>query len=150
MIEILVVVGVLGIALVTLTQVIQLSFRLSHIANDRVEAVYLAREGMEALRYLRDDSWTSYIAPLSTTTIYHLSFNGSRYATTTTAPALINKKFQRQFTTASVFRDSNDNIAGSGTADTSTVQLTMKVLWQVGTVSSTESIIFYLTNLFQN
>jgi len=65
------------------------SFFSFALANDEnVRAAYLGEEALEAMTFLRDGSWSTNIASLSTTTAYYLTWNSGAltWRTTTTTP----------------------------------------------------------------
>lgn len=151
MIEMIVVISVASIVLVSLTEVVELSLRLTHRATQKTAAVYLLREGGEVLRHLRDDSWSTHIAPLTTGTTYYLSWSGSGYIISATPVAPIDGFFHREIVFASVSRNNEDDIVVSGgTDDPGTRRVTIQVAWVTGGVTSTEALVFYLSDIFEN
>ena len=152
LIELIVVVGICATILFSVSGVISVAIKLTRQAGRRVQAIGYLREGAEALAWLRDSTWSTNIAPLANGVTYFLVYStaGQTYQTTSTEPIIIDGLFQRQFTVASVKRDASDNIAGSGTTDPNTKQITMQSSWSDGVATSTESLTFYLTNVWQN
>jgi hypothetical protein len=126
---------------------IYISFALGNQNNTR--ANFLLEEGVETLIYLRDDSWTSNISSLTNDTTYYLYFNGSTWTSTTT-PQYIDTDFLRSFVLESVNRDSNDDIAVSGSIDTNIKKATVTVSYWQGHATTTKSISTYITNLYAN
>ena len=114
-----------------------------------VEATYLADEGVEAMRLLRDSGWSANIATLTSGTPYYLSWNGTTW-TTTSANTYIDGVFERSVTLSDVYRDANDDIAASGTLDPNAKQVTVTVSWLQGSATSTRTLTAYITNLFAN
>lgn len=153
LIELLVVIGICGMILLAVTQVMQVSLKLTRQSSRRLQAIYLMREGVEGVRYLRDSGWSNMIAPLSPANTYFLVFVTSTaptYALTTTEPPLTGGLFRRDITVADALRDTQDTIAASGTNDPNTRQVTIRVSWPDGSATSTESLTFYLMNVWQN
>jgi len=114
-----------------------------------ITASYLLEEGVEAVKTIRDRSWEHEIAPLSTNgTHHHLSFSTTtlRWNTTST-PEYSNDTFKRWFTLETVQRDSNDDIASSGTIDDGSRKLTVTVAWPQGMSTSTKEITTYITDI---
>ncbi len=113
---------------------------------DKLQATFLAEEGIEAVKSIRDYSWTSRIATLSNNTDYYLSFSGSQWVATTT-PQYIDAKL-RSFTLSPAYRDGSDRLATTGTLDNEAKKLTMTVAWQEKGATTTKIVMTYITNLF--
>jgi prepilin-type N-terminal cleavage/methylation domain-containing protein len=153
LIEIAVAIGVLGISVVSIAQFSHAFLRAARLVSNRTQAAFLAQEGMEAVRYLRDSSWSDNIDAMTTGTPHYLHFNSSTldYALTATEPPLIEGRFERTITAHDAFRDANDDIVSAGgTADTSTKKFTVALSWRERGVTTTESIVWYLADLFGN
>lgn len=117
------------------------------LANEKnIQAAYLAEEGLEAMTFLRDWGWTAKIKPLSTTTAYQLYWNGS-YWTTVMTNQYVDGLFLREIRIADVARDSNGNIAASGTYDPNTKLITVTLSYVQGRSTTTKSISTYITNI---
>lgn len=115
-----------------------------------VEANYLADEGIEAVRLLRDGSYSTNIAPLTSGTTYYLGFSSNAWHATTTN-AYVDGTFERSFVLGDVYRDASANITLSGgTLDSNTKKVTVTVSWSSGNGTSSRSLSAYLSNLFSN
>ena len=136
-----------GILAIIVSYSTYVQFALSNEKN--VEAVNLLEEGLEAMTFLRDKSWSSNVAPLSINTTYYLSFNGSYWVTTTT-PQYVDGIFLRSISVDDVSRDSVDAIAASGTYDPNTKKITATVSFWQGHATTTQSISTYIANLYNN
>ncbi|MEI6400265.1 MAG: hypothetical protein WCO58_01970 [bacterium] len=137
-----------GLSLVgTLGQSTVLSLR----ALRATQGSFLLEEGGEAVKSIRDSSWSSFSA-LSTSTTYYLAFSTSTkaWSATTTNPGVVLGSFSRSFSVASVARDSNSDIVSSGgTIDTGTRQATITVSWPLGNGTTvTKTLVMYLSNIF--
>lgn len=120
------------------------------IQNEKnVEITYLLEEGLEAVSFLRDKGWDAYIAPLSTSTTYYLAFNGLHWAATTT-PQYVDGTFLRKITIADVMRDSNSDIASSGTLDPNIKKFTAAISYSQGQATTTQSISTYIADIYGN
>ncbi|MDP3762853.1 MAG: type II secretion system protein [bacterium] len=152
LLEIVIAVAIVGGALWALASVFLLAERAQELSREKLQAVFLAEEGLEVSRYLRDSGWNSNIAPLLTSTDYYLNFNAatSQWTTTVTAPAAIDGIFSRSFRIENVLRDSGDNIAPSGTNDPETRKIIMKVAWSFQQSSENVSLEAYLMDIFNN
>lgn len=114
-----------------------------------VKAAYLAEEGVEAMRFLRNKSWDNNIATLTVGTNYGLVLSGNTWQTSPTSKYVEN--FERTVALNLVYRDANGDIVSSGgTLDTGTLLLTSSVSWWTGTATTTKSITTYLTDLYGN
>ncbi len=149
MIEVLVGLAIvaIGVFAVFRTYNYYLNFVLDH--RHDVQAALLAEEGIEAVKTLRDASWSGKIAPLSSGTRYGLAWSGSAW-TSTTSTKYVDSFFYRTFTLADVYRDSSYRIAASGTLDPNTKQVTVSVAYRTALATSTKSIGSYITNIFAN
>jgi len=111
-----------------------------------VQANFLVEEGVEAVKLIRDESWSD-IANLATGTDYFLEFNGVKWATTT-VDTYVAGIFDRRFTVSDVSRDGNDDIASVGAVDPNTKKITVTVAWNNGSATTSQSVETYITNLF--
>ncbi len=117
-----------------------------------VKAAFLLEEGIEALRFIRDDGWGN-LATIPLDTDYFISFDAinSKWATTTTEE-LIDGEHYRRFVVSEVLRDVSDDITLDtflGTPDTDILRFTIRVEWQNSSgATSTREAISYLSNFF--
>jgi Tfp pilus assembly protein PilV len=89
--------------------------RLQYRNTARIQASFLADEGIEAVKTLRNASWNTNIKNLTIGSKYYLYWNNHSWninASTT----LIDGQFSRYFTLNNVYRDSNFNIVASTTS----------------------------------
>lgn len=115
-----------------------------------VKATYLAEEGIEAVKGLRDTSWTNNIVSQTNDTLYYLIFSNGAWALTAT-PLLIDSKFSRTIVFSEVMRNSaNDIVIAGGIPDSNTRKITVSVSWPLGETTATRSIETYITNIFSN
>jgi len=124
---------------------------VSEDTTRHIQSGFLLEEGVEALKLMRDQSWSGKIAAIATSTTYQLYWNGSVWTATTTSQQ-IESVFTRTFVLSDVFRDGLDNIASAGTYDSGTKKVFMSVSWRYkgGNATTTESAETYITNLFTN
>jgi len=115
------------------------------------QGAFLAEEGIEAIKTIRDNNWTN-ISSLSTTTTYYLQFNAttSLWGATTTV-STVNGLFTRKFNLFDVKRDSNGRVVLSGgTIDPKSKKITVSVTWIAKSGTTTKSLSTYITNLVLN
>ena len=151
LVETVVGVAIIGTVLLGLAEVGRFTFRLVDNSNLELRAVFLTEEGIEAIRTLRDTSWTTKITPLANGTSYYFTFSGGAWQLGTAKVAKVDSTFLRTVTFGAVNRDSSDNIVTSGgTLDPNARQVTVAVGWMNRGRAATTTISTYLTNLFNN
>jgi len=122
------------------------SFRLT----EKIQASFLVEEGIESLRIIRDDGWSSSFGSFISETPYYLSFDGSTWKATTSATS-VDGLFWRTFVISNVNRNSEDDIVEvGGINDPDTKKASLFVSWNSGGSTSTLSVSTYFTNLFSN
>lgn len=148
--EIIIAVAVVGLVFFSIYQFAIVSFASVQMSGRQDQAAYLAEEGMEAVRTLRNQSWSGAIAPLSTSTTYYPVLSGGTWTLTTTNPGPIDGLFNRTITLQQVLRDGSDNIASSGTLDPHTRKVVVTVSWGEKTGNKQVMLETYLTNFLDN
>jgi type II secretory pathway pseudopilin PulG len=145
LIEVVVASSVIAVVLILLLGSIQDMVEVSQRSLERTKASFLIEEGAEAVKSIRDDSWTT-ISALSTDTPYYLSWNGSQWTLSTTASSI--DQYTRTIVFSTVSRDSNDDIVSSGgTLDTDAKKAAITVSWTVPSGTQTEDTQFYIFNI---
>ena len=114
------------------------------------EAVALAEEGIEGVRSLRDDGWTTNITTLTENATYYPVISANKWTLTNTNPGTVNNLYTRTVVIAGVNRDVNDDIAVAGTDDPNTKEVTVKVTWKEGQDVQDVTIVTYITNFLAN
>ena len=114
------------------------------------QAHFLAREGLEAIKSMRNNSWATNINQFISSQEYYLYFNGNRWESTTT-PVMIDNFFKRKFITENVYRDTNGDISTSGTLDSGSKKITVFISYTTNNnVVETESMSTIITDIFGN
>ncbi|MBI5798338.1 MAG: hypothetical protein HZB10_00195 [Candidatus Yonathbacteria bacterium] len=149
LIEIILGAAILSVALFSISNFFQATLRASTITQAAIQGDYLLEEGVEAVKLFRDMSYTSNIKNMSTTTTYYFLWNSTNWATSTLNTP-VDGKFERRFTLADVKRDTNNDIATTGTYDPDTKLVTVTVSWRDNMGTTTRSIQTYVTNIFNN
>lgn len=147
--EVLVGASIFLVVLLGLSSALNIIIQASLANTPKIQGTLLAEEGLEAVRVMRDNGWTANIQPLASNTNYFLTFNGATFKSTTT-PSYIDGTFYRTFRLSDVYRNSSQDISGSGTLDPKTKLVTVSVSWSFHGATTTESIPTYLTNIFNN
>ncbi len=124
-------------------------FQLSVSKLNSTSAIFLAEEGIEAVRLMRNDDWDGNIALLDMNTEYHLIFEDFMW-NITASPQLIDETFSRTVTLEEVYRDGDGMIddAGGGSIDENTVKVTSKVSWSGILGESEKEMSAYIPNIF--
>ncbi|MCH7529564.1 prepilin-type N-terminal cleavage/methylation domain-containing protein [Patescibacteria group bacterium] len=151
MLEVLVGTAIVSLALIGLVTAFNLYLQAGFANTPKVKAVYLLEEGIEAVRFLRDNGWTSNITSLTTGAQYYLEFTGSTWKSTTT-PESIDGVYQRTFRLDDAYRKtSNSDIIASTSPDVKAIdpqarEVIVRVSWGDGNVIEMTT---YITNLFE-
>ncbi|MFA5855429.1 MAG: hypothetical protein WC846_04090 [Candidatus Gracilibacteria bacterium] len=109
--------------------------------QSEVEAMYLAQEGLEAVRNIRD---TNFL--LLRTGSFGLYSDGSSWSLVS-APENVDDFYSRTVVIESVYRDGDGNISTSGDLDPSSYKVTSTINWiHKGILPRTVSLAAYLTD----
>ncbi len=146
-IEIVIATTIISIAFLIMMSTASMSLKFSEKSTVRLKADFLLEEGVEAVKIIRDNNWTTNIASLSVGTDYFLEFNGAILVVSVNN-ILIEGVFERKFVVNDVYRDVNDDISSSGILDSNTKKITVYVSWSEDGSTVTRSISFYILNIF--
>lgn len=134
LIEIIVAISVISLTLLGTITAFQFHLRAGLDTTDRIRAIYLLEEGMEAARFLRDTGWTGSLSALSSGTPYHLATTSVGWDATTT-PVLIDGTFFRTVIVSDVYRKTADDdivpesASDSKVLDPGTKRILVRVTW---------------------
>lgn len=142
LLEIIIVISIISVTLFAFLQSSIAGIKLLRNEKENLEATLLAEEALEAVRSIRDESWTSNILPLINGTLYYAVVENGRWKLTASDPGLIGGKYSRSITLAEVRRDAEDDIAGIGTVDANTRKVTVQTSWGI----KNTTLVTYLTN----
>ncbi len=145
LVEIIIASSIISVSLIFLIVLSGQSVRLSNRALDTYAAGALIEEGVEGVRVVRDNSWST-VSGYTVGTNYYLVFSSNTWTLNTT-PTVIGK-FTRKVVFTAVKRDGTDKISASGTTDTGTRLVTVTVSWLDHTTTVTKTVSFYITDLF--
>lgn len=151
LIEVLVASSILIIFFMALVGIYNTYLKISRTNIYSIKAGYLAEEGMEAIKSLRDISWNNNIAPLSVNSNLYLEWSGGRWVSTSTN-VFIDGTFERKINISEVNRDpSNGNIVTTGgVLDSGTRLVTVTVSWPYKNSTSTRVLSTYISNLYRD
>lgn len=149
LVEVLVACSIISVSTLSLMHGAQKGITLSSDALSKSQASFLLEEGAEAVKSIRDDSWTT-ISNISPNTPYYLFFNTtSNKWELVNSNLLIDAVFERSITISSVERNSDDDIVSSGgTEDPRTKKVTVNVSWNSSGRQMSKSLSFYLADIF--
>lgn len=142
LIEIIIVVSIVTVTLFAFLQVGIAGIKLLRNEKENLEAVLLLQEALEAVRSVRDESWTANIALLTNGTAYYPVVENSKWKLTASNPGLVNNKYARSVSFEQVLRDGEDKISSTGTTDPDTRKVMAAVSWS----DKTRTIATYITN----
>ncbi len=149
-IEVVITVSIFLIVILGLVGGLSVAIRHSLENVTKIQASFLEEEGLEAVRLLRDASWTANIAVHTSGAPFYLYFNGVQWSATTTN-VLMASIFERRIILNDVYRDASQNITISGgTLDPNIKKVTSEVSWAAGAATTTRSLSTYITNIFEN
>jgi hypothetical protein len=140
-------VSIAGLILVFTLYSIMEFINSAHDVNEKTAALYLAEDGLELVRFMRDNDWDTIDGfALNTTAYLEVTSTG---AVPTTTPEVLDS-FTRSFVIENVYRNtSSDDIVASTTSgsapDTDSKYVTMSVSW--GTPIKNVSLTTILTNI---
>lgn len=133
-VEILIGVSLFALIIVFITHTLTLYFVNAELVQEKTRALYLAEEGQEVMRYLRDENW-DYFTDLIPGDTYYLVVATSTLATTTTN-TLIDGVYTRSVVVEEAYRDSDDDLVPSSapgaSVDSGSYIINTTVTWGSG------------------
>jgi Tfp pilus assembly protein PilV len=152
-VEVVVASAIISLSIFSLYTVFIVANRLNEMSGNSTVASFLAEEGLEAMRHMRDGAWSAHVGALTPGTDYYLSFSTttSLWTVNSITPEIIDGKFFRKVIVEDVYRDaSQDIILTGGTLDTGTKEIIAEVSWLERNATSTVLIGTYLHDIFSN
>ena len=149
LVEMIIMISVATFSILIMWKIYAVFIKVSVANPSLFQASFLAEEGIEAVKFMRDDSWDSNIATLTPGIPYSLAFDGTDWEATTTI-SFISGQFDRRVSFEDVFRDASGDIAVSGSPDLNTKKVVVTVSWQKDTSTTTREITTYVSNIFEN
>lgn len=130
--EIIIVLGFLGIVAVSLVQLNLMFSRGITAGSLNVRANAIGAETMEALRFIKENQWND-LGNLTPNTVYYLSFSTSpnKWNIVSSDPGKIDNIFARTFKVNQVYRDAATGkiVSSGGSLDTKTLLVEANVDW---------------------
>lgn len=148
MVEILIAASLMGVILIAIINVYSSLTALSLQNTEKIQSTFLLEEGVEAVRVMRDTSWTT-ISGYPTGTTMYLRFQSGAWVATMT-PQVVDD-FYRTITFNKPGRDASFNLMPlGGTDDPNTRRITISVSWEGKGGTTTKSVETYVFNTFGN
>ncbi len=149
--EILVAVFIFSIILGSLVEVASIYLAGSGESLKSTKGAYLAGEGIEAVKIIRDTGWGN-ITSFTDNTNYYLYFDTSSSTNNiwkaTSTISLVDSIFTRTFKSNSVYRDINGRIVQSGgTLDLHTKKITVSISWKLKNATTTKLLSTYIADI---
>ena len=146
-VEVVVAVSIVSVVLIFFSNTFVQFINSGKQVSEKTQALYLTEEGLELMRFVRDNNWAD-ISTLTSGTSYALVLSSTPIGITTSPE--VSGIFKRTFVVSNVYRNAiTDDIVASTTvgavADTQAKYVTMNVQW--GTPTSTISLTTILTHL---
>lgn len=148
LVEVLVACVIISTTVLALMSATSKSIELSSKALRQVQANMLLEEGAEAVKSVRDNSWTG-ISNLNVNTNYYLAFSGNVWNLSTSPGTAIDGIFTRKIIFAPVYRNATYDIAQTGTLDPDIEKVTVTVSWKSPGGASSKDLSFYAANIFK-
>ncbi|MFA6797378.1 MAG: hypothetical protein WCR40_01580 [Candidatus Paceibacterota bacterium] len=110
------------------------------------QAAYLAEEGVEAVKVIRDNNWTN-ISDINLGQSYYLYFSTTSSTWQATTTVIYVDDFIRSFVLEEVKRNADGDISDFGDTDLKTKKLIVFVSWFGKTGETTKSLKTYITDI---
>ena len=149
-VEIIIASAIISLSVIAISVVYGNFVALSIQNTQKVQAVLLLDEGVEALKTMRGEAWSNFASTTASTT-YYFSWMTNKWRATTT-PIIVDGIFYRTFVVSPVYRDvSTFNILQdtSGTLDAGTKKVDVSVAWRDKGATSTRETRIYIFNLYE-
>jgi len=141
LVEALIGASIIVLTLTALSSAFAILAKSGRSSISSVKASYLLNEGAEAILMVAKEDWT-FIEGLTVGSTYGLEWKSNTwYSTTTTS---VDNIYYRQFVVSGLYRDSNSDIASSGTLDSEGRKVDVGVSWYNGSATSTKDLSFYV------
>ncbi|MGM0628892.1 MAG: type IV pilus modification PilV family protein [Patescibacteria group bacterium] len=127
-VEILFAVAIMASFIGVLSLAFMLYLQVAAAGPKHTAAVFLADEGIEAVRTIRGRGWGDEIESLTEGETYYLHFSEGEWTATTTEQ-VIDGAFVRKVTFSEVKRDGDDKIAETGSVDEGARRVDVSVNW---------------------
>lgn len=146
-VEILIAVAIMASFIGVLSLAFMLYLQVATAGPKHTAAVFIADEGIEAVRTIRNRGWESEIKTLMNEETYYLYLSEGGWVATTTEQT-IDDTFVRKLTFSEVKRDGEGVIAETGSVDEGTRKVDVSVSWD-GLIDTSEiEMSAYIADIF--
>ncbi len=153
LVEVIIASAIVLSALISIMGVYSAMATLSLRNTDSIQATFLAEEGVEIVRILRDKSWSN-IASTTNYATYSFYWNNASSTWVSTTTIIKTDMFQRTAVYSPVYRDTNFNITTSSsspaTLDPNSRKISITISWPSSNGTSTKVLDSYMFNTFNN
>lgn len=148
MVEVIIASAIMGSVIIGIINAYRSLVDISLQNTEKIQSTFLIEEGVEAVRVMRDTSWSN-IASSTVGTTYYLKWRNGNWTATTT-PQIVDI-FTRTIVYSNAYRDGSFNLVESGgTADTNSRKATVSVAWPGQAGTTTRSVDLYIFKTFNN
>lgn len=113
LVEVVIGIAIISISLITIGLSINTFAAARNALLNNLKTTYLAEEGYELIRAVRDKNWNT-IDALTINSTHYLDVSGVA-PTITATPEVIDTNFRRRFVVRNVYRNASDDIVSSTT-----------------------------------
>lgn len=146
LIEVVFSVTIISIALIFIGYTVTLFVQVRHEMRMGTQALYLAEEGYELIRAIRNDSWST-IDALTLDTKYTFNLTTTTIAISS-IPEIIDGEFNRVFEVRELYRNGDDDVVASTTPGSASDDEAREVIVRVGYGYGTTTLRSVITNIF--
>lgn len=148
-VEVVIASAIISVSMISITNVYGNFLTLSLANTEKVQAVFLLDEGVEVIKTMRNYAWSN-ISSSNVNTTYYLTWQNSRWQSTTT-PNTVDNKFIRTFTVSDVYRDVStlNIVSNGGVLNNDSKVVNLDVSWDYKGATSSKQISFYVFNLYE-
>jgi prepilin-type N-terminal cleavage/methylation domain-containing protein len=146
LVEVLIGISIISVMLVVIGYSINTYVNARAALLNNTKATYLAEEGIEVIRAVRDNDWNT-IDALPTNTTRYLSVSTTTFSIVTT-PEVIDTNFYREFKVRPVYRNASDDIVASTTVGATVDDGSRQIDMYVGGPAGTTTMQAIITNLY--
>jgi hypothetical protein len=149
LVEVIIASSIIGLSMIYISNVYGNFLTLSLENTDKVQAVFLLDEGVEAIKTMRNYAWST-IGSSTPEVDYYLIWQDDRWQSTTTL-TFIDNKFIRKYKVVDVYRDpSTLNIVNTGgTLNPDSKIINIDISWNYKGATSSKTTSFYMFNLYE-
>ena len=149
LVEVIIASSIIGLSMIYISNVYGNFVKLSLENTDKVQAVFILDEGVEAIKTMRNFAWST-VASSTPGVDYYLVWQNNRWQSTTTK-ILVDNKFTRKYNVSNVYRDpiTLNIVTSGGVLNTDSKVVNMDVSWSYKGSTTTKSTSFYMFNLYE-